>query len=87
MLSDTCFQLIDDILTAVVDYDYSDDYKDKLIRTIMKLNEIRDSLDKCGSEILLKNDKKESKRVATKMYENAQKRREIFSADFYDDIY
>lgn len=85
MLSDSCHQIIFDILTAVSDYDYSDEHKDKLIKTIMRLNEIRDSLDKCldGNQLT----KRESKRIAIKMYENAQRKRMMSSVDFFDGVY
>lgn len=87
MLSDSCFQLIDDLLSAIVDYDYSDDFRDKLILIISKLNEVRDDLDKCGEGHLLKNDKEQSLRIAGKMFDNAQKRREMSSVDFYEFVY
>ncbi len=86
MLSDTCFQCIDDLLEAISNYDYSDAYKAKLITIIMDLNEIRDDLDKCSEGSLLKDNKRESKRIARIMFKNAQKKRDMSSVDFYADI-
>lgn len=87
MFSDSCFQLIDTLLEEIVNYDYSDDYKDELILIIRTLNEIRDMLDKCGEGHLLKDDTRESILIATNMFKNAQKKREMSSVDFYEDIY
>jgi len=94
MLSDSCFQCVDDLLNAIRDYDYSDDYRIKLIHIIMDLNEIKDELDHCRlnndqsqESKLLKDNKVKSARIAMKMFENAQKKREMSSIDFYDDIY
>ncbi len=91
MLSDSCFQLIDDLLEAIANYDYSDDFKAQLILIISGLNDVRDDLDHCGGVdyeiVLLKNDKKRSIQIASKMYANAQKRREMSSVDFYDFVY
>ncbi len=87
MLSDTCFDTIYKLLEAITDYDYSDEYIQKLTKIIMLLNEIRDDLDHDGKGNLLKNDKKESLRIALKMIENAQKRREMSSVDFYEGVY
>lgn len=87
MLSDSCFQLVNDILDAVVDYDYSDDYKNNILRVIMELNEIKDDLDRCGVGNLLKDNKKESRQIARKMFKNAQKKRDCNSVDYWDDVY
>ncbi len=86
MFSDSCFELIDKLLQEIVDYDYSDDYKDELILIIRTLNEIRDMLDKCGEGHLLKDDKRESIKIATKMFENAQKKRDADGTGFADTI-
>lgn len=84
MLSDTCFQCMDDLLEAVVSYDYSDDYKKQLIHIIRKLNEIKDDLDRCseGPNRLIKN-KRVSKRIAKKMFDLAVQKRQMSSIDFF----
>ncbi len=91
MLSDSCFQCIDDLLEAIVNYEYSDDFKAQLILIIAKLNEIRDDLDHCSGTdykiVLLKDDREKSMKIASKMYENAIKKREMSSVDLYEDIY
>ena len=87
MLSDSCFQCIDDLLEAIVLYDYSDDYKARLVNIIRKLNEIRDDLDRNGEGDLLKDDKEQSSRIARKMFRNAQQKRKMSSVDFYADVH
>ncbi len=90
MLSDVCHQLVLELLEAITDWTYSDDYKSKLIKAIMKLNEIQDELDKNGEDggvRLLKNDRRESKRIASKLFSNAQKKRDMSSVDVYDGVY
>lgn len=87
MLSDSCFQCIDDLLNAIRDYDYSDDYKARLIHIIRKINEIRDDIDKSGEGHSLKDDKVKGKHIASKMYKNAQDKRAMSSVDFYDNVY
>lgn len=87
MFSDSCFNMIDKLLEEIVNYDYSDDFKDELILVIRTLNDIKDILDKSGEGHLLKDHKRESISIATKMFENAQKRREMSSIDFYENIY
>ena len=88
MLSDSCFQMIDDLLQAVTDYDYSDDYFFQLIEVIKHLNEIRDDLDMCGEGTdLLKNNEGEGIIIAAKMLANAKKRRTNSSLDVWEGIY
>ena len=80
MLSDSIFQIGEDLLEAVSIYDYSDDYRREIIHILRKLNEIRDDLDTNAGDgdasRLLKNDKPKSKRLAYDMFKKAQKNRE-----------
>ena len=88
MLSDTCFQCIEELLEAVVSYEYSDEHKAKLLLIIRKLNEVRDECDDLRAEKdQLKNNKDESRRIAKKMFKNAVKKRDMSSVDFYDGVY
>ena len=85
MLSDTIFQIIDELLGGIVDYDYSNEYKTKLINIIMKLNEIRDDLDMNGEgHVLLMTNKTESRRIAVRWFNRAVKKRNNSDIDFYD---
>jgi hypothetical protein len=86
MLSDSLFQCIDNLLEAVKEYEYSDQYKGKLLVAIRKLNEIRDDLDKDGEGDLLKKNKEESKRIVKQMYRNAVKKRDMSAVDYYQDL-
>ena len=87
MLSDSLFQFIDDLLEAVVNYEYSDDFREPLVLIISGINNIRDDLDKCGEGHLLRNDKLESMRLANKMYDNAIRKREMSGVDLYEGLY
>ena len=85
MLSDTIFQIIDDLLEGIVNYNYSSEYKVKLIHIIMKLNEIRDDLDMNGEgHILLMTNKAESRKIATRWFNQAVRKRNNSDIDFYD---
>ena len=81
MLSDTCFEMIEEILDAITRYGYSDDYMERITKIIMLLNEIRDDLDHCSinneatEEKLLKNNKRKSLRSAQKMIDEAVSKR------------
>lgn len=88
MFSDSCFEVNYNLLKAITDYDYSDLYKDKLIKIIMALTEIKDSLDweLEDPSTHLANNKQRSLEVAKKMYENAQAKRNDDTVDFFDDI-
>ena len=87
MLSDSCFQLVDDLLKTITEYDYSDDFKSELIKIIMEINQIKDEIDRHDGIDLLKNNKKESKRIAKKMFRNAQKKRKNDRVGFYDAVF
>lgn len=86
MLSDTCFECIDNLLDAIRDYDYTDEFKEKLTGIIMELNEIRDELDGCDDKRkFYKNDKKKSLRVAQRMVKRAIVRREMTANGYYSE--
>ena len=98
MFSDSCFQCMIDLLEAIKDYDYSDEFQDKLIPILMMLNEIKDELNRrpgtrpfdISYQIyengLLKNNNELSRDIAIKLFVNAQKKREMSSIDFFDEV-
>lgn len=75
MLSDTCFEMIEELLDAITRYDYSDEYMLTLIQIIMSLNEIRDDLDSTGEGNRLKNNEEESLKIVLKMIKKARQKR------------
>lgn len=88
MLSDVLFESINDILEAVVDYDYTDYFKNELIQIISQMYNISSKLDKLDIDIdhdPLKT-KKENLLIVKKMYQNAVKKRDMSSINFYDNI-
>lgn len=50
MLSDSCHKAICDLLNTITEYDYSDQYRDKLIQIIILFDDIRASLDYCEDD-------------------------------------
>ena len=88
MFSDSLFQFVDDMLEAIANYDYIDDFQDELIEIISKMSDIRDELDHPDdTDKLLKYHKDESIKIATKLYQNAVLRRSMSSVDFYEGVY
>ena len=83
MLSDTCFQIIDELLEAITSYNYTDDFKTEIIYVITILNEIRDRLDNIEGDLLI-NDKNRSIRTAVTLFERAVRRRDMSSINVYD---
>ncbi len=86
MLSDSCFECLDQLLESIAMYHYSDDHRNQLLRCIMELNEVRDELDSCINKTLLKNNRLASIRIATKLYENAVKKRHNSLQDIYEEL-
>lgn len=72
MLSDVCFEVIEELLDAITRYDYSDEYIEGLIKAMMLLNEIRDDLDCCGKS---KNSKIELEKIIREKVAEAKLKR------------
>ena len=88
MLSDTCFELINQISEAIKDYDYADQYEDELTEVIKILNNIKDELDRGNNDKnLLKNNDRKARVISERIYQNSILSRDMSSKDCWDDVY